>query len=227
MTTIDSLVHHAYIEALLNTGRMTSAAAVARQLSVEPHEVVASLRELARTHGLVLHPHVAEPWVIHPFSGSPTATWVECGDCGWWAPCIWCACGIAALAKADVAIHSRIGGQAEAVTIHVSNGQVAERELLVHFSSPPRDAWNNVHHFCATVLPFRSADQAHCWSRKHGLPLGAVIPLPQVMELARAWYGGHADRNWRKWSVRQANEIFASVGLTGPFWDIPDEEGWF
>ena len=53
---------------------------------------------------------------------SPTAMWVQMGQRGWWAPCIWCALGIAALADDDVVIHSRIGGEAEDLDLHVSQG---------------------------------------------------------------------------------------------------------
>ena len=34
--------------------------------------------------------------VEHPFSLSPAATWIQQGEQGWWAPCIWCGFGIAA-----------------------------------------------------------------------------------------------------------------------------------
>ena len=28
-------------------------------------------------NGLVLHPHAARPWVIHPFLLTPTLNWIE------------------------------------------------------------------------------------------------------------------------------------------------------
>jgi hypothetical protein len=57
----------------------------------------AALDALAADHGVVLHPNSHRIWVAHPFSATPTATWVEDGARGWWAPCLWCALGIAAL----------------------------------------------------------------------------------------------------------------------------------
>jgi hypothetical protein len=94
---------------------------------------------------------------------------------------------------------------------------------------PLRSAWGNVHHYCATVLPFRSEAKVDDWSRRHAIPKGAVVPIPQVARLAQLWYGKHADRDWEKWSVAQAREIFGTVGLTGPFWalDAATEENRF
>jgi hypothetical protein len=93
-------------------------------------------------------------------------------------------------------------------------------------SSELNDAsFDNVYHYCATVLPFRSEGDIDAWSRRHAIPRGAVVPIAQVAELARLWYGKHADRDWKKWSVAQAREIFEQVGLTGPFWDLEPDEG--
>lgn len=58
-------------------------------------------------------PITRRPWVIHPFSLSPTATWVQADQRGWWAPCIWCALGVAALVGQDVVVHCRIGAETE------------------------------------------------------------------------------------------------------------------
>ena len=68
---------------------------------------------------LICHPGHTAPWGdTHPFSLSPTATWVQAGKLGWWAPCIWCALGVGLyFVGEDVVIHSRIGGEAEDLDI--------------------------------------------------------------------------------------------------------------
>jgi hypothetical protein len=43
----------------------------------------------------------------------------------------------------------------------------------------------------------------------------------------REWYARHADPDWRKWTAREAAEIFRKVGLVGDFWEIPVTEGGF
>jgi hypothetical protein len=49
-----------------------------------------------------------------------------------------------------------------------------------------------------------------------------VAPIVQVK-----WYARHAYPDWRKWTVREAGEIFRKVGLVGDFWEIPTTEGGF
>jgi len=224
---IDAEVHHAFIDPLRRTGCAPSRQQVSAALARPVDDIEQALRRLSASHGVVLHPHVCEPWVIHPFSLSPTATWVQQAELGWWAPCIWCGFGIAALAGGNAVIHARIGGEMEDVDIHIVNGEVVEKSLWVHFAVPPRAAWDNVHHFCATVLPFRQAADVQTWSNRHGLPAGSAVPISQVQELGREWYAHHCDRNWRKWSVAEAVAIFERVGLAGAFWSLESREGSF
>ena len=100
-------------------------------------------------------------------------------------------------------------------------------EPLIHFSTPPRDAWSNVVHWCATVQPFRTAEDIDAWCDRHRQPRGEAVPWSQVIALGRAWYGSHRERTWRKWTTREASAIFASVGLSTPFWQLPESDATF
>jgi hypothetical protein len=91
----------------------------------------------------------------------------------------------------------------------------------VHFALRPREAWNNVIHYCSTVLPFRTEDEIDRWSERHQLPRGIAVPVAKVVELAQRWYGRHRDPEWVKWTTREAQQIFHEVGLSGPFWKLP------
>jgi hypothetical protein len=226
-TDTTTALHHAYITGLIETGRLPTTEQVAARLALSTAEVEQGLQDLAAIHGVVLHPHVHTPWVIHPFSASPTATWVESGGRGWWATCMWCACGVATLVGGNATIHARLGGESEDIDVHIENGVVREQDVWVHFAVPPHASWDNVHHFCATVLPFRSPEEVAAWSERHGIEQGAVVPATQVMNLGREWYARHADADWRKWSIPQAAEIFRKVGLDGEFWALPRSEGSF
>jgi len=222
-----ALVHHHLLAGIVRDGRAPALAALAEAASVSPADVAASLGRLAEGHGLVLHPGTTEVWIAHPFSLSPTGVWVAADDGrGWWAPCLWCATGIAALVARPVVVHARIGGEAEAVAIPLADGRAGD-DVVVHFALPPRDAWSNVVHYCACVLPFRAAADVDAWCARHRLPRGEVVPLAQVADLGCAWYGRHLDRDWRKWTVPEAQAIFERVGLTGPFWALPTADGTF
>lgn len=222
---VTSKLHHAIITCIIQSGAAPSVHELCGTLHLTPAEVTAGLAELEQAHGIVLHPGSDEPWIIHPFALSPTATWVESGRGGFWAPCMWCALGITSLIG-DATIHTRLAGEREPLELHVHGRQTDHKELLVHFPLPPRQAWANVHHFCAMVLPFRSAADIAAWSARHRLPHGRAVPLPQLAELAARWYGRHAEEDWRKWTRSEAQSIFNSVGLTDEFWQLvsSDEE---
>jgi hypothetical protein len=81
-------VHHVIVRSLLDTGACPSNAELQRMLELDDTTLCAALRELADGHGVVLHPSECAPWVIHPFSVTPTATYVESSRHGWWAPCL-------------------------------------------------------------------------------------------------------------------------------------------
>jgi hypothetical protein len=225
--SLESTIHHLLVDGLLATGRAPTRAELAGRSGRSLLEIEEALRSLHTTHGLVLHPHELEPWIIHPFSTSPTHTWVAAQDRGWWAPCLWCGLGISALHREPVTIHTRIGAEHEPVEIPADRGFTRREDLWVHFPEPPRLAWGNVHHFCARLVAFHYETDAREWTQRHGFETGQIMPIAQLGELARRWYGRHADRAWTKWSLTQAREIFAQSGLTGEFWSLPGGEGKF
>lgn len=223
---IDSRVHQALLAGILRDGRQPTSEELATRLQVDVHAIHTSLHRLHAHHGVLLLPGTSLAWLAHPFSLSPTATWVSQGDRGWWAPCVWCAMGISALAGGEVQVHARLGGEAEEVRIKVSGDQLSE-QLLVHFPLPPRVAWNNVLHWCASVQPFRDAASAERWCRRHGYGLGELVPLDRVLVLGRLWYGRHLAPDWRKWTYQEAEAIFRQAGLTSSFWALEDKDTTF
>jgi len=119
-----------------------------------------------------------------------------------------------------------MAGGAEALAIQVRDGwPVSHRELVVHFAIPPARAWDNVHQHCALVLPFADAADIDEWCARHRQPRGEAVPMDQVADLARRWYGRHADPDWRKWTIAEAQRIFREAGLVGPFWDLGGGSG--
>jgi hypothetical protein len=224
---IDGLIHHAIIDRIKTSGAAPSAGELGGMFSLSPADVEASLKRLEDNHGVVFHPQSCRPSVIHPFSLSPTATWVQKGAEGWWAPCMWCALGVAVLVGGRVTIHSRLGGERDDLDLEVADGKPIRNDVLIHIALPPRDAWLDVQHFCATLLAFKTEADIDLWSRRHGLPRGVAVPVGVVAKLAREWYGKHADKDWRKWTAAEAKQIFENVGLTGQFWSLDSGTGRF
>lgn len=212
-------IHHELIATLVNTGTCPNRSELSIRLNMPVAEIERALRSLAEARGVVLHPHVCEPWVVHPFSTTPTPHWVEGRGVSWWAPCLWCAFGIATLVGGQTRIHTRIAGEAEPLVIQVFDGHPAGLEkVLVHFAIPPARAWDNVHQHCSMVLPFHSREDIASWCERHKLPRGEPVPLHRVARLAQAWYGTHGDLNWHKWTADEARHIFQAAGLVSAFW---------
>jgi hypothetical protein len=171
-----SLIHHELIRTLIDTGSCPSRYELAQRLDLPVAQIEQLLSELAEIHGVVLHPHVCEPWLVHPFSITPTAHWVEAADGNWWAPCIWCAFGIATLVRSETRIHTRVGAEAEPLVIRVAKGEpVGLEDVWVHFAIPPARAWQNVHQHCSMVLPFCSREDIVAWCDRHRVPHGEDV----------------------------------------------------
>lgn len=70
------------------------------------------------------------------------------------------------------------------------------------------------------MLAFRSEEHVERWCREHGVERGAAFSARQAWGLARAWYADRLRPGWRRRSPAETEELFASLGLTGPFWRL-------
>lgn len=222
--TEQSRLHHAVIEHVIRHGFAPEPSELAGILGAPVPAVERGLRTLEDGHGVVLHPGTSRIWVIHPFSLAPTNFLVRAGAREWWAPCAWCALGVAALVARDVEIVTTLGATSDQVTISIRDGALVDARYVVHFPVPMRAAWDNVIYTCSTMLMFSDQADVERWSGTHRIPMGDVQPIATVWELAKAWYGKHRDPDWRKWTVDEARRIFSRLGLDGAIWDLPDAD---
>jgi hypothetical protein len=218
---IDHEVRGALTRAIAALGHAPTNDDLARGVGLAPQELERSLRRLHDAHALVLHPSGCRPWVVHPFALSPGACWVDAGARGYWANCLYCAFGIAAALGRDVTIHTRFGGESEAVRYEVRGGRPNPTQDLFHLSTPVAQWWDNVIHACASFQPFRSEAEINVWCTRHAFPRGATLSIPALWEFARDWYGAYLQQPWRKRSADEARELFRRHGLVSPFWHIP------
>lgn len=184
------------------------------------NEIQQGLIALADNHALVLHPNSFDIWIAHPFALYPTLFWVKTKDKEWWGNCTWCSLGIASMAKTDTDINTKAGGEEETLTIRVHHGKIVEKNLFVHFPISAKRFWDNVVYTCSNMLTFKSEKDIDEWCSKHRIEKGEVVPLEQVWELAKLWYGNYLDPDWKRKTPEAAEEIFKKAGLTSDFWKM-------
>jgi len=73
------------------------------------------------------------------------------------------------------------------------------------------------------MLLFRSEEQRsekhiERWCKAWRLPHGATLSMEQAWKLADAWYRDRRSPDWRRRTVDEAHQLFASLGLTSEFW---------
>jgi len=219
ITRADEDVRGALTQAIADLGHAPSTESLARELGRNVPEVIGALQRLGAAHCLLLHPGTSRPWVVHPFALSPGSCWVQMNDRGYWANCLYCACGIAAALECDATIHTRYGGEAQPVIYQVSNGELQDTGDIFHLSTPAAHWWDNVIFACSSFQPFRTDSDARSWCRRHDFPEGAVISLPRLWRLASDWYGSYLSQRWRTRSADQVQELFRRHELIGPFWN--------
>ena len=220
LSEYDVLVRGELTRAIAELGHAPGNAELARRTGGTVRAVEQALGRLHDTHSLLLHPHICSPWVVHPFALSPGSCWVDVGDRGWWANCLYCGMGIAAALDRDASIYTRIAGERDTLVVHVSCGRVEEADLLFHLPVPVRHWWDNVIHACATFQPFRSEAEVEDWCMRHDLPIGAIVPLPEMWRFAADWCGDYLRKPWRKRSREEIIALFDRHGFTDEFWRI-------
>ena len=69
------------------------------------------------------------------------------------------------------------------------------------------------------MLFFRSEEQARRWCEESGHPLRPLVGIDRLWTLASTWYGTRLEEHSRRAQPDEVRAIFASIGLTGDFWD--------
>jgi hypothetical protein len=213
-------LHYIIIKHIIDKGYAPDIETLSNILNSDVKEVGTALFDLQDEHGVVLHPNSPKIWIIHPFSLAPTNFVVKSTKGLWWGNCAWCSLGIAALLKDDVSITTNLGAHVEQVVIQIEDGEVREKDLYIHFPIPMKNAWDNVIFTCSNTLVFKDENQIDSWSKKHNIPKGDIQPIDKIWKFSKKWYGNHLDPNWKKWTKKEAREIFLEFNLTHEVWDL-------
>ena len=75
------------------------------------------------------------------------------------------------------------------------------------------------------MLLFRSEESVNQWCEANQVPRRPIVSLEQLWKLAVIWYGNRLTPDSRRPAADEMVAVFASIGLTGPFWD-PRADQW-
>jgi hypothetical protein len=70
------------------------------------------------------------------------------------------------------------------------------------------------------MLLFRSEGHIHRWIEERRIPVGGTLTTDQGWRLADAWFHDRLELGWRRPTTEEAQALFTSLGLTGPFWQL-------
>lgn len=217
----NSLLHYTILKFIIENGYAPEVNEIADILYAENEEVISALNNLQENHGVVLHPNSSKIWVIHPFSLAPTNFLVTSEKGEWWGNCAWCSLGVAALLNQDVKITTTIGADGKQVSINIKEGKLIEKDFYIHFPIPMKNVWDNVIYTCSTMLLFENESQINLWCKKHRIQKGDIQPIEKIWEFSKVWYGNHLNPDWKKWTSKEAAEIFKQFNLKNQIWNIP------
>ena len=70
------------------------------------------------------------------------------------------------------------------------------------------------------MLAFRSEAHVDRWCTTRRVPRGASFGLERAWLLGQAWYADKLSPDWSRATSAEAEAAFASIGLTGDFWQL-------
>ncbi|KAJ6781589.1 hypothetical protein PWT90_06129 [Aphanocladium album] len=222
-----SSLHQFIINSFLDSLRPPTLDEVAARFGIDQGAARRGLRALADYHGVVLHPKSDQVWISHPFSATPTTYVVTCDHRKWWGNCAWCSLGVIQLAGGTGTFTTRSGAIGDELSVSVKDGQLLDKDFVIHFPVPMTQAWDSVVYTCSVQLLFRDEAEVDEWCTARGIAKGDVRPIQQVWDFAKEWYGRHANADWEKWSLQESVTLFQRHRLDGPIWQMDAGAGRF
>ena len=208
---------------LASTGEGMGVLAVADQLGLSPLDAAHAFDALHASRHLVLDAdrHIL---MAHPFSTVPLGFSVMGARTLWWGGCAWDSFAIPHLVPSDpwVLVATTCPGCGTAHSWMVGREGPPAGEQVAHFLTPVEHIWDDVLHSCANQRIFCSEEHVDLWLERTGQPRGYSMSLTTLWMLARGWYAGRLDSPYVRREPAQAAAYFASVGLRGPFWGLPE-----
>jgi hypothetical protein len=215
-------VRLAVYAAFAETGRAPELTKISAVTGLPLAPITAALRLLHERRDLVLDDDY-NIVMAHPFAAIPLGFSVMGERALWWGGCAWDSFAIAHVLpdEAGVLVATTCPACATAHAFDVNRDAPPSGDQVAHFLTPMAKVWSDVVHACAHQRIFCSDGCVHEWLLRTGNLRGYVMDLGTLWRLARGWYAGRLDRGYQRREPIEAASYFASVGLAGPFWGLP------
>jgi hypothetical protein len=188
-------------------------------------ETIAVLRELADTRSLALVKGTARVLMAFPFSAIPTPFVVRARGRSYFANCSWDSIAFHAMLSQDpVRIESFCHHCARPITIELAAGRatlVDPPTTIVYLALRPTQWWEDIITTCSnTMVFFCSVQHRDASDLSAAADQAASLTPDQVHRLSGPLYANRLKIDYVRPGRDELNARFASLGLTGPYWQI-------
>ena len=195
-----------------------------REFSLSRTGAVDALQELAAARHIALLPGTARILMAFPFSAIATPFRVTARGREYYANCAWDAIAFHAMLGDEVQVASFCHHCAAPISVELRDGKAIRVEpagALVYLALPPTQWWNDIVTTCANTMVFFASDEHRDASELCAPPDQAASLTPnQAHALGGPIYGRKLELDYVRPSRGELLDHFASIGLTGSYWQL-------
>src|SRR5439155_20660132 len=140
----------------------------------------------------------------------------------YFANCAWDSVAFHAMLNEEIRIGSQCHHCAESISITLANGRAtaSPRETRVYLSLPAAKWWDDILNTCSNhMVFFRGTSHIDDWRSANPAAADAALTIEQTHALSVPLYRDRLKLEYVRPSKDELVAHFASLGLTGPFWN--------
>jgi len=187
-------------------------------------ETVAVLREVAEARGVAVVKGTSRILMAWPFSAIATPYAVRAGGKRYYANCSWDAIAFhAMLGEQPIRVDSYCHHCARPIEIEFEAGRatlVEPSTTIVYLALRPTQWWEDIILTCSNTMVFFCSVEHRDASGLADSEPGASLTPQQAHDLGVPLYRDRLRIDYTRPGRDELNAHFASLGLTGPYWQI-------
>ena len=187
-------------------------------------ETVAVLRGVAESRGVAVVKGTSRILMAWPFSAIATPFVVRANGINYYANCSWDAIAFhAMLGEAPIRIDSYCHHCARPIEIEFEGGRatlVEPSTTIVYLALRPTQWWEDIILTCSNTMVFFCSEEHRDASGLIEQEPGASLTPDEAHALGVPLYRDRLTIDYARPNRDQLNAHFASLGLTGPYWQI-------